>query len=146
MGLLGVYGAHIRAEDQFRTAPDRSPGVPIDLKIFDFFGPKNRYFSPLNHRISTPGASGNHRGTCGNISWIYGYNTVHISYSSSWITSFFWVIFRVIFGVIFGGHFSGSFAENGFSDLIREIYFGKLPYGVGKPISGAEMGFPTPPN
>ena len=45
-------------------------------------------------------------------------------------------IFGVNFWGHFSGHFSGTFAGNGFSDLIREIYCGKLAYGVGKPISG----------
>ena len=89
-----------------------------------FFRTKNHYFSPLNHRISTPGASGNHRGMCGIISWIYGYNTVHIIYSSSLITSFVCVMFGVILGSCLRDHFWGSFAGNGFSDLIRGIYLG----------------------
>ena len=45
MGLPGVYRADIRAEDQFRTVPDRSPGVPIDFEQIDFSVPMFCYFS-----------------------------------------------------------------------------------------------------
>ena len=74
MGLHAFFGGINTMFSTTFSMPDRSPGVPVDFKIFVLFGPKNHYFSPLNHRISTPGASGNHRGTCGNISWRYGPN------------------------------------------------------------------------
>ena len=59
--------------------------------------------SPLNHIISSPGASENQRGTCGNISWIYGLSPVH---SSPRITSCFltcvWSCFGYLLGHLFG--------------------------------------------
>ena len=71
-------------------------------------------FFPINHRISTPGASGNHRGTCGNIFWRYGLNPVHITYSSTRITSISLTCF--LYGLR-----PFCLAWNWFSDLIRGI-------------------------
>ena len=43
--------------------PDRLGRVPVDFVRFDSFRKSLLYY--LNHSISSPGASGNHRGTCG---------------------------------------------------------------------------------
>ena len=51
------------------------------------FGHLPAYFSLLNHHISSPGTSENHRKTCGKVSWRYGYDPVHITYPSTRNTS-----------------------------------------------------------
>ena len=93
----------------------------LENKIFDLFGHFSAYFSLLNHYISSPGTSENHRKTCGKVSWRYGYDPVHITYPSTRNTS---ENRRSFFPKI--RHFSPNFPEksfawNGFSGLIREI-------------------------
>ena len=67
--------------------PDRFPGVPVDFNISVFFGHFSVRFSLLNHHSSSPGTSENHQKTCGERSWRYGYDPVHIAYPSTRNTS-----------------------------------------------------------
>ena len=61
--------------------------VPIQTKNTCCFGHFSARCSLLNHHISSPGTSENHRKTCSERSWRYGYDPVHIAYPSTRNTS-----------------------------------------------------------
>ena len=98
--------------------------VPIDFFCFKksmIFWHVSVRFSLLNHHISSPGTSENHRKTCSERSWRYGYDPVHIAYPSTRNTSGNRRSFFPKICYFFTKCPEQSFAWNGFSGLIREI-------------------------
>ena len=94
----------------------------FEISFFRFlFGHLSVRFSLLNHHISSPGTSENHRKTCGERSWRYGYAPVHIAYPSTRNTSENRRSFFPKIWYFFTNCPENSFAWNGFSDLIQDI-------------------------
>ena len=87
MYFLGIWTPLLAMIFTYRIDYDGSRSILSNRIFRHYFGPKSMIFSTLKHIISSPGASGNHRGTCGNISWSYGPNPVHIAYPSTRNTS-----------------------------------------------------------
>ena len=121
LGYIRSIGPILGATKKKFDVPDRSPGVPVDFKNSICVGHCLVRFSLLNHHISSPGTSENHRRTYGKRSWRYGSDPVHIAYPSTRNTS---ENRRSIFPKIwhvFTNCPENSFAWNGFSGLIGEI-------------------------
>ena len=117
---------------------------PDPFKDFLFFGHFSVRFSLLNHHISSPGTSENHRKTCSERSWVhmaypYPRNTSENRRSFSppppvFVSQFVPKIHLPEMG------FPASFGK--FPEIGRKTHFRQIKFalnGVGKPISGQSI-------
>ena len=86
-GYIRSIGPILRAITISFRSPIDSRGSRLISNVPFLFGHLSVRFSLFNHHISSPGTSENHRKTCGERSWRYGYDPVHIAYPSTRNTS-----------------------------------------------------------